>query len=104
MFPHSTILEPLFWIALGLLYAFLIISARIWFEDLGIKMNKRKWIILSIYFIFINITIGGAFTLIGEGELHAGTYFLGIFGVLSIILGVGLWRYLKTGKSSERNK
>ena len=98
MFPHSTILGPLFWIVMGLLYAFLLYSAKIWFKDLGILMNKRRWVLVATYFIFINITIGGAFTLIGEDEFRAGVYFLGIFGVLSIILGVALWRYLNANK------
>ncbi len=101
MFPHSTILGPLFWIFMGLLYAFLIYSANIWFKDLEIKMSKRKWLLLATYFILVNITIGGAFTLMGEDEFRAGIYFLGIFGVLSIILGVALWRYLKSTKKTQ---
>lgn len=100
MFPHSTILGPLFWIAMGLLYFFLFISARYWFKDSGIIMNKRKWLLVGFYFIFINVTIGGAFTLIGEDEFRAGVYFLGIFGVISIILGVGLWRYLISSRKA----
>lgn len=100
MFPHSTILGPLFWIAMGLLYAFLILSSKYWLKDLGIIMSNVKWFLLGLYFIIINITIGGAFTLMGEDEFHAGIYFLGIFGVVSIILGVGLWRYLNLNKKA----
>lgn len=97
MFPHSTILGPLFWIILGLLYAFIIYAAKIWFEDLKIKMNPLKWTLVLLFFILINVVIGGAFTLIGEDEQHAGIYFLGIGLVFCFILGVGLWRYLKWG-------
>lgn len=96
MFPHSTILGPLFWIMLGLLYAFIFYSARFWFEDLKIKMNRLKWVLAILFFILLNATIGGAFTLIGEDERHAGIYFLGIGMVTCFILGVGLWRYLKS--------
>lgn len=96
MFPHSTILGPLFWIILGLLYAFIIYSAKFWFEDLRIKMNRLKWLLLFLFFILLNVVIGGGFTLIGEDEQHAGIYFLGIGLVICFILGVGLWRYLKS--------
>ena len=95
MFPHSTILGPLFWIILGLLYAFIIYTAKFWFEDLKIKMNRLKWFLLLFFFIIVNVVIGGGFTLIGEDEQHAGIYFLGIGLVVCFILGTGLWRYLK---------
>ncbi len=95
MFPQSTILGPLFWIILGLLYAFNFYTARFWFKDFKIKMNRIKWVLVLFYFIILNIIIGGGFTLIGEDEQHAGIYFMGIGIVVCMIAGVGLWRYLK---------
>lgn len=87
-----------------MLYAFLIISVRYWVKDLGIKMNWLKWIILSIWFILLNITIAGGLTLFGEDEIKSGSYFLGFFGIIIIILGVGLWRWIASGKIKENGK
>ena len=95
MFPHSTMLEPLFWIIMGFLYTIFMISVKYWAEDLKFNMKWLKWTILSVWFILLNITIAGAFTLIGENEARAGLYFLGVFGTTIIILGVGVWRLLK---------
>ncbi len=104
MFPYSTILNPLFWIIMGLLYAFLIISVRYWMKDMRIKMSYLKWIFLTIWFILLNITIAGGFTLFGENEMKGGSYFLGFFGIIVIILGVGLWRWIVSGKIKENGK
>ena len=95
MFPHSTMFEPLFWIIMGFLYTIFMISIKYWAEDLNFNMNWWKWTMLSVWFILLNITIAGAFTLIGENETRAGLYFLGVFGTTLVILGVGLWRLLK---------
>ncbi len=98
MFPHATILGPLFWIVMGLLYALLILGARIWFKDLGYQMNWWKWFITACWFIFLSVTIAGGFTLFGENEMKAGYYFLGLFGMISVISGVGVWRLLSYKK------
>lgn len=98
MFPHNTILGPLFWIIMGLLYALLIAGAKIWFKDLGFKMNWWKWLLTSFWFVLLSLTIAGSFTLMGEDEFRAGYYFLGVFGMISLILGVGLWRLLSYKK------
>ena len=98
MFPHSTILGPLFWIVMGLLYALIIVSARVWAQDLGLQMNWWKWLLVAGWFCMLNFSIGGGFTLIGEGEQRAGLYFLGLFVTISIIAGAGLWRLLWAGR------
>ncbi len=95
MFENSTILEPLFWIIMGVLYTIIAISSTYWAKDLNLKMTWWKWTLAIIWFIFLNITIAAAFTLIGENESRAGIYFIGVFGTLSIILGVGLWQLIK---------
>ena len=101
MFPQATILGPLFWIIMGLLYALLLLSSKYWFEDLDIKMNWWKWTALATWFILLSLTIAGGFTLLGEDEPRAAKYFLGVFGIISIISGVGLWRLLLYGKEKQ---
>lgn len=95
MFPHSTILGPLFWIIMGLIYALVIAGAKIWAKDLGLKMTWWKWLLTALWFTMLSTSLAGAFTLFGEDETRAGYYFLGFFMVINIILGVGLWRLLQ---------
>jgi len=104
MFPHSTIFNTLFWIILGLLYAFIFISAKIWAKDLGLKMNWKKWIATIIWFVFLTLVIGAAFTLFGEGESQAAWYFIGIFGFISVVLGVIVWRIISRGRIKVSDK
>ena len=98
MFPQDTILGPLFWIVLGLIYALVIAGASIWFKDLGFKMNWWKWLVAGTWFALLSLTIGAGFTLIGEDEFKAGYYFLGVFGMICLISGVGVWRLLSHKK------
>jgi len=95
MFTNSTMLEPLFWIIMGFLYAVIAISAVYWAKDLKLRMNGWKWALSALWFVLLNITIAGGFTLIGENELRAGMYFLFFFGTLMIIFGVGLFQFIK---------
>lgn len=95
MFTNSTILEPLFWIIMGVLYTIFAISIIFYAKDLKLRMNKWKWILIVIWFVLLNIIIAGGFTLIGENESRAGLYFLGVFGIIIIVFGVGLWQLIK---------
>jgi len=83
---------------MGVLYTIFVIGVRYWAKDLGINMTIAKWIVAIIWFLFLNLTIAGGFTLIGEDESRAGYYFLGFFGVITIIFGVGLWRWIVSGR------
>ena len=98
MFPNSTILGPVFWIVMGLLYALIILSANYWAKDLKLNMKWWKWLLLSFWYAGLSISIAGSFTLFGEGENRAGYYFLGISIVIFLILGVGLWRLIIPAK------
>ena len=90
--------KPVFWMLMGALYAFIFFSASLWAKDIGLKMNWWKWTITAIWFGILSLSIAGGFTLIGENEVTPGIYFLGTFLVLSIILGVLLWRVLSVNK------
>ncbi len=93
---ESSILQPLFWMIMGGLMILFFIGARYWLKDTGVIMNWWKWGLFSLWYIAVYVVIAGGFTLIGEQEVRAGFFFLGVFGTVMIIMGVGLWRILRT--------
>lgn len=101
MFPNSTMLDPLFWIAMGLLYALVFAGARAWAQDLKLSMPWWKWLLAIGWFFALNISVAGGFTLFGENERQAGLYFLMVFGTFSLLSGVGLWRVLVAGRERK---
>ncbi len=91
----STVMKPLFWMVMGGLMVLFFSGMRLWFKDLGFAMNWWKWVLFVLWFFGLYVVISGGFTLVGENETRAGMLFLGVFGTLFIVLGVGLWRLLK---------
>jgi len=57
-----------------------------------------KWILLGLWALFFGFTIAFVGTNLGEKEPKAALLGGIIFGLLTVISGVGLWRVLKTGK------
>lgn len=86
----------LFWMIMGALFVLVGVSAPIWMKDLKIKMNKVRWTLLVIWYLFVLLTVASPMTLIAENEVVAGYRIGMIFLVISIISGVALWRYLFT--------
>ena len=82
----------------GLLSGAVIVAAKPWLEDLGLKMNWWKWTLLALWYLLLLVLIFAAFTFIGEGEPAAGWKTLGIATVLLAILGTGLFRLLAVGR------
>jgi len=91
MFPNATILGPIFWIILGLIYALMIVSARIWAQYLKLNTTWWKWTRVKFWYIILSICVARAFTLFAEDEPKAGYYFLGISALVFFILGSGVW-------------
>lgn len=87
-----------FWFLMGILFVGLVAGARVWFEDLGYKMTWWKWLLAGIWWFLVFFTFYAAFTFIGEDEARGGWLALLLFGVIDVILGVGLWRLLASGK------
>jgi len=90
MFPYSTVLRPLFWIAMGLLYAMIAMSARLWAQDLNLSMTWWEWALAALWYVLLSFSIAGGFTLIGENERRAGRRFLAFHLGLTLIAGAGL--------------
>ena len=80
---------------MGALLVLFFSSMRLWFKDFRFRMSWWKWLLFSAWFLGVYVVIAGGFTLIGENEVRAGTFFLGIFGTAFFVLGVGLFRLLR---------
>ncbi len=102
MFTNSTILNPLFWIVIGILNVLFVIGLRTLFHDLGIKVTKLKWFVLLCYWIILNLTIAGGFTLIGENETTAGLRFLGFFSIPILFAGAIIVKWILSGRIKQK--
>ena len=94
MFPQSTVLDPLFWMAFGALQVWVFAGANQWAKQFNLDMCGWKWALVGGWWASIILTIAGAFTLLGENEVLAGWYFLGFAGTGLIIAGAVLLRVL----------
>ena len=89
-----------FWFLEGIFFCLLIIGFRIWMQDKNIPMPFWKWLALSIWILFFGFSIALITTSFGENEPTAALRGGILFGVISIISGVGLWRLILLGKES----
>ena len=87
-----------FWFIMGILTVSVFVGAKIMFEDRGFKMNWWKWTLFAVWWLLLFATLAGPGTLLGENEAKGALGTIGILGVITIILGVGLWRLLASGK------
>lgn len=84
----------LFWMIMGALFVLVAVGVPIWMKDNGILMNKLKWTLLIIWYLFVLLSVSAPLTAFAENESVAGYRMALVLGVISIITGVGLWRYL----------
>ena len=64
-------------------------------EDRGIPMPLWKWVLFVLWILLLGFTIAFIGTNIGEDEITAAKLGGLVFGLLSVVTGVGLWRLLK---------
>ncbi|MBT3670619.1 MAG: hypothetical protein HOA61_01020 [Bacteroidetes bacterium] len=89
---------PQFWFFMGILFVGVAVGLKVFFEDKGFEMNWWKWLLTALLWFLIFFSVMAAFTFLGEGETRGFWIGLALFGVIDIILGVGLWRLLSGGK------
>ncbi len=89
------------WFLLGVLAVIVLIGARLWAEDLGLRMSWWKWTLVAIWYGLLNFSVALPMTFVGEGESGAAARLFLLFAVITIILGVGLLRLLWVGRKVE---
>ena len=83
-----------FWFIEGILTCLMIIGFKLWIEDKKINMPYWKWILFGVWVLLFAFTIAFVGTSLGENEPHAAFNGAVIFGLVTIVSGVGLWRIL----------
>jgi drug/metabolite transporter (DMT)-like permease len=65
-------------------------------------MTWWKWLLSTVVYIMLSLSVASGFTLFAEREMRAATISLVFFGLLSIIFGVLLFRFvLKPANKTE---
>lgn len=85
MFPGTTILNYLFWMAMGILQVLVVVGAYEWLKAYNRSVTWWQMILLYGCFASFALVVMGGFTLMGEFESSAGWYFIGFLGVPVII-------------------
>lgn len=91
----------LFWFLMGMLAILVGVGFNAFVKDRGWTLNWWKWLLSILWYAIFSISLLAWGTLIGENEASAGLK-IGLFGmVISLILGVGLWRVLAYNPKDE---
>jgi uncharacterized SAM-binding protein YcdF (DUF218 family) len=91
----------LIWFILGILLVLVVAGARVWAEDLKLAMNWWKWLLVGLWYGLLNFSIAVPFTFWGENESKGALSLLLFLGVITIILGVGLFTLLWSRRAVE---
>ena len=93
MFPDSTMLNSVFWMAFGCLQVLVVAGAYAWLARGGKRV--RWWQMALMYggFAAFCVVVAGGFTLMGEYESVAGWYFIGVLGLPVIVVLTALVRF-----------
>jgi hypothetical protein len=92
----------LYWFIEGVIFCLAVVGFKIWMEDRGIPMPIWKWGLLGIWVLLFAFSIAFVGTNLGEKEPTAALLGGIIFGLITIITGVGLWRLLLIGKKPKQ--
>jgi len=90
----------LFWFVEGILFVVMILGVRALLQDRGIHRAFWKWGLFVAWVVLGGFTIAFVGTSFGEGEPVAAQRGGLLFGMLTIISGVGVWRLLLSGSST----
>ncbi len=91
-----------FWFIEGVLFVVVLAAVRAWSQDHGIPMPPWKWAAFVVWLGLAGFTVAFIGTSLGEGEPTAALRGGILFGALSVVAGVGLFRLaLRGGRTDE---
>ena len=88
-----------FWFVEGILFVVAVLGFRAWARDRGIRLTPTRWALVLMWAFLAGFCIAFVGTSFGEGEPTAAARGGLLFGLVAILSGVGLWRFLVSGAS-----
>ncbi|MCP4151836.1 MAG: hypothetical protein GY757_29100 [bacterium] len=88
----------LFWFIEGILACLVFTGFKTWMEERGTPMPWWKWVLFASWIGLFGFTIAFAFTSAAENEMDAAIKGGILFGLITVITGVGFWRVINTGR------
>jgi hypothetical protein len=89
-----------FWFGEGVLFCIVILALQAWAEDRSIPLTWWKWLAFGLWGLLAGFTIAFVGTSFGEGEPGAAIRGGLLFGLVTVISGVVLWRLWMIGTGS----
>ena len=94
----------MFWFIEGILATVMVLGFKTWMEDRGNPMPFWKWLIFGFWVLLLGFTIAFVFTSMGEKEMVAASKGAIIFGLLTVVSGVGFWRLINKGTPPKKKE
>ncbi|MEN6442105.1 MAG: hypothetical protein ABFD97_26380 [Syntrophobacter sp.] len=102
MYPDGTVINYLFWMAIGALQVLIYKGVDEWAKDFNKSIKWWQTALLYGCVLSFFVVVFAGFTLKGECEGHAGWYMIGVFGSMHIIAGAVLVRlFLVKGRGMK---
>jgi hypothetical protein len=92
----------LFWFVEGVLACLFCNAIRLWTLDRNVPMPPWKWVVLSLWVLFVGFALAFVGTSLGENEPTAAWMGGLIFSLIAVISAVALWRILGFGRHWSR--
>ena len=89
------------WFVEGILFVVVILAVRAVAQDRGIRVPFWKWFLFVFWVLLGGFTIAFVGTSFGEGEPTAAIRGGLLFGLITVISGVGVWRLLFSRAGSK---
>lgn len=92
----------IFWFIEGILFCLVLAGIHAWVSEKEIRMHWMKWVMVILWLFLAGFSISFVGTSLGEFETVAAWKGGVILGLISVISGVGIFRYVfSSGKSGS---
>jgi len=94
----------LFWFVEGILFSVMVLALRSWARERSIPLPWWKWLAFGVWVLLAGFTIAFVGTSFGEGEPTAAVRGGLMFGLVSVIAAVVVWRLWMIGAGRREKR